>query len=73
MIFITGDCHGKFDKFDLNNFPEQAELTKEDYVLICGDFGGASSHDAQTDYFDNIRENIDFDSGISDIIIMTEI
>ncbi len=39
MIYITGDTHGSFEKFMLVNFPEQEELTKDDYVIICGDFG----------------------------------
>lgn len=39
MIFITGDCHGKISKFTKENFPEQENLTKDDYVIICGDFG----------------------------------
>lgn len=40
MIFVTGDTHGKFSKFNTKNFPEQKEMTKEDYVIVCGDFGG---------------------------------
>ena len=40
MIFITGDCHGEFNRFSSSNFPGQKELTKEDIVMICGDFGG---------------------------------
>ncbi len=40
MIYITGDCHGNFERFDSYIFPEQAEMTKDDYVIICGDFGG---------------------------------
>lgn len=39
-IFITGDVHGDFWRFRKESFCEQAELTKEDYVIICGDFGG---------------------------------
>ena len=39
MIYITGDCHGDFSRFNSNNFPEQKEMTKDDYVIICGDFG----------------------------------
>lgn len=39
-IFVTGDCHSEFKKFNTENFPEQSNLTKEDYVIICGDFGG---------------------------------
>ena len=40
MIYITGDCHGNFERFNTSIFPEQNEMTKEDYVIICGDFGG---------------------------------
>ena len=39
MIFITGDCHGEFRKFSTHAFPEQKELTKNDIVIILGDFG----------------------------------
>lgn len=40
MIYITGDCHSNFHKFNLDSFPEQKEMTKEDFMIICGDFGG---------------------------------
>lgn len=40
MIYITGDCHKDFSRFTLENFPEQKQMTKNDYVIICGDFGG---------------------------------
>ncbi len=41
MIFITGDTHGDFKhRFNTDNFPEQKSMTKDDYVIICGDFGG---------------------------------
>ncbi len=40
MIYLTGDTHGKFKRFDTENFPEQKDLTKDDYVIIVGDFGG---------------------------------
>lgn len=41
MIYVTGDIHGDIDIHKLNtqNFPEQSNLTKDDYVIICGDFG----------------------------------
>ena len=39
MIFITGDTHGDYERFDPAYFPEQQGLTKSDYVIICGDFG----------------------------------
>jgi predicted phosphodiesterase len=40
MIYITGDTHSDFTRFSSKNFPEQKALTKADYVIICGDFGG---------------------------------
>lgn len=41
MIYITGDTHASFSKrFNVKNFPEQKDMTKDDYVIICGDFGG---------------------------------
>ncbi len=39
-IYITGDTHGEFTRFKKDIFYEQTELTKDDYVIICGDFGG---------------------------------
>lgn len=39
MVFVTGDCHGNFAKFRDSFFPEQKELTREDIVIVCGDFG----------------------------------
>lgn len=39
MIYITGDCHGDFRRFSRDNFPEQREMTREDFVIVCGDFG----------------------------------
>ena len=42
MIYITGDTHIPVDigKLSVKRFPEQKEMTKRDYVIICGDFGG---------------------------------
>ena len=48
MIFITGDCHQNFERFNASIFPEQNEMTKEDYVIICGDFGGVWSKDKKS-------------------------
>ena len=50
-IYVTGDTHGSqphgffsYDgfmrRFNTSSFPEQKEMGKEDYVVICGDFGG---------------------------------
>lgn len=39
-IFITGDVHGDFSRFKKEIFYEQEAMTKDDYMIICGDFGG---------------------------------
>ena len=39
MIFITGDIHSNIQRFFEDCFPEQKEMTKNDYVIIVGDFG----------------------------------
>lgn len=40
MIFITGDIHAApYERFNKCSFPEQDSLTKDDVVIICGDFG----------------------------------
>lgn len=39
MIWVTGDCHGEFNRFSSDRFPEGRKTTKDDYVIICGDFG----------------------------------
>ena len=38
-VLITGDTHGDFTRFKKEIFYEQAELTKDDCVIITGDFG----------------------------------
>lgn len=40
-VFITGDIHGWLgaDRFNANNFKEGVELSKDDYVIVLGDFG----------------------------------
>ena len=41
MIYVTGDMHGGIDihKMSTKRFPEQKTMTKNDYVIVCGDFG----------------------------------
>ena len=41
MIFLTGDTHADFSRFIDEIFPIQSELTKNDYVIVCGDFNAA--------------------------------
>lgn len=40
-VYITGDTHGPIDieKLSSKHFPEGKSLTKEDVIIICGDFG----------------------------------
>lgn len=41
MVYLVGDTHGILDLSKLNskNFKEGANLTKDDYVIVLGDFG----------------------------------
>ena len=48
MIYITGDCNQNFERFNASIFPEQNDMTKDDYVIICGDFGGVWNKDEES-------------------------
>ena len=52
MIYITGDTHGSIDigKLSSRNFPIGRSLTKDDYLIICGDFGLVWDGDAEERY-----------------------
>ncbi len=40
MIYVTGDTHGNWvRRLNMDSFPEQKEMTKDDYVVVLGDFG----------------------------------
>lgn len=41
MIYVTGDTHADIDigKLSTKRFPQQKGLSKEDYLIVCGDFG----------------------------------
>lgn len=41
MIYLTGDTHIPLDieKLSVKNFPEQKNMTRNDYVIVLGDFG----------------------------------
>ena len=47
MIYLTGDTHGDFRRFSTRVFPEQKQMTKDDYVIILGDFAGIWSTDPE--------------------------
>lgn len=38
MIYITGDCHADWRRFASKRF-DDSEMTRDDYVIVCGDFG----------------------------------
>ena len=41
MVYVVGDIHGELEIYKINNrnFPEQKQMTKNDYLVILGDFG----------------------------------
>ena len=57
MIYVTGDTHGDFARFAEGRFPKQKDMTKDDYIIICGDFGGVWNDSAeQADMLDWLNE-----------------
>lgn len=50
MIYITGDTHSNFSRFTEDKFPIQIEMTKDDFVIICGDFGGVWTFEEEISY-----------------------
>lgn len=39
-VYITGDTHADWmSRLRMASFPEQKEMGKDDYVVVCGDFG----------------------------------
>ena len=73
MIYATGDLHGNTLRFQPQYFPEQTKMTKDDYMIVCGDAGlvwhGDKSDDPQLDrlealpftvlFLDGNHENFD--------------
>jgi len=55
MIFVIGDIHRDVDigKLEPKNFPEGQKLTKEDYVIICGDTALTWDRGISTKYWQN--------------------
>ena len=50
MIYITGNTHSDFTRFFTDKFSIQKEMTKNDYVIICGDFGGVWNYLVESTY-----------------------
>jgi predicted phosphodiesterase len=62
LFAITGDTHGEIDisKLNMRRFPEQENMTKSDYLIVCGDFGCVWYGDRRDDYWLNWLENKHF-------------
>ena len=67
MIYATGDLHGNSLRFQPQYFPEQSEMTKDDYMIVCGDFGcvwnGDKSDDPQLDRLEALPFTVLFVDG----------
>lgn len=60
MIYATGDCHANFLRFKREYFPEQDGMGHDDYMIICGDFGGVWFGDQRDDKGLNQLEALPF-------------
>ena len=49
--WITGDTHGDVRRFSTSIFPEQKEMTRNDFVIILGDFGLVWSNEKEERYW----------------------
>ena len=48
VIYITGDTHADFTRLNEENFPIQKQMNKQDFLIICGDFGGVWSFEEES-------------------------
>lgn len=62
MIYIFGDTHVPIDVSKLNtkNFPEQNKMTKDDFVIIAGDFGLVWKNDNEYKWWKNWFDSKNF-------------
>lgn len=52
MIYLTGDCHGDFQRFTRQQRKRLPyELTDQDYVIVCGDLGLLWARDRTLTYY----------------------
>lgn len=56
MVYITGDTHADWKRFTMSEFPEQKELTRDDFVIVCGDFGIWHKNKKEAWWFDWFSE-----------------
>lgn len=50
MVFLTGDTHIPIDA-DKLDFPEQEQMTRDDYIIVLGDFGLLWHWDATFEHY----------------------
>ena len=62
MVYITGDTHIPIDisKLNTKQFPCQKNLSKDDFLIICGDFGGVWNNDSEELYWRKWLDNKNF-------------
>ena len=67
MSYAIADLHGNSLRFQPQYFPEQSEMTKDDYMIVCGDFGcvwnGDKSDDPQLDWLEALPFTVLFVDG----------
>ncbi len=56
MICITGDLHGDINRFSETFIPNEASLTENDYLIICGDFGFIFANDDEENEWLDVLE-----------------
>lgn len=57
MIYITGDIHGCITRFTTDLLPGEENWTKDDYLIICGDFGFIfADDDEEKDWLDELSK-----------------
>ena len=39
-IWVAGDTHGDSQRFNTNNYPHMKRMSRDDSIIIAGDFGG---------------------------------
>ena len=64
MIYITGDTHADFSRFEEDKFPIQSEMTKNDYISL-------SENEAKKVEFKFDREVLDVELDIVAVVLKT--
>ena len=67
-IYVTGDTHGQIDweKLNMHQFPQQKSMTKEDIIIIAGDFGGVWDGAGQDRYTQRTYDARNFSVAFTD-------